>query len=117
MLRRSPLKRKAKKAPSAAEKRYWDSLPDVCEACWELGVTRMNGLVVHHILASAPGKHGRRDNMLVCRLCPQCHNMGTISVHLLGSEAAFERETGVDLVAIAVRNRDAWLKLEDRNDG
>jgi hypothetical protein len=88
--------------PNADELRYWESLPDICVACGKPGT------VPHHILAPAPGKRGRRDHMLVVRLDPHCHNIGTYSVHLLGSEAAFLRETGVDLVAIAVRNRDEW---------
>lgn len=92
---------------TAAEQRYWDSLTERCEAC----LTTQN-LVTHHILANAPGKVGRRDNMLVARLCAHCHNMGTYSVHLLGNEAAFMRETGVDLVGIATRRRDAWLARE-----
>lgn len=99
------VKRRRKYVPVAIG-RYWNSLPDCCVACGAPGT------VPHHILANAPGKKGRRDDMLIARICPNCHNMGTVSVHLLGSEAAFERETGVDLVAIAVRNRDAWLKLE-----
>lgn len=104
--RGKPLRARRKAVPAAIG-RYWDSLPDHCQACWELGVTRRE-TVPHHILADAPGKTSRRDDMLVVKLCPQCHNMGTISVHLLGSEAAFERETGVDLVEIAVANRAAW---------
>jgi hypothetical protein len=101
------MKRAKRKPVTAAVGRFWSSLPPYCQACWELGVTRSE-TVIHHIMADAPGKVGRRDHMLVVRLCPQCHNMGRVSVHLLGSEAAYERETGVDLVAIAMVNREAW---------
>jgi hypothetical protein len=115
MLRRSPLKRgtplrtltqmvrrRARNAPGAAVKAYWSQLPDRCVCCGRPGT------IVHHILANAPGKHGRRDHWLVVRLTPWCHNMGDASVHLLGSEAKFQAVHGVDLVAVAVANRDAW---------
>lgn len=103
MLRRTPMKRTRKKPVSAAVRKYWNSLPDACVQCF------YPGAVVHHILADAPGKNGRRDHMLVVKLCPHHHNMSDRSVHLLGSEEAFKRELGCDLVAIAVRNRDEWL--------
>lgn len=101
-MKRSPMKRRKKPVP-AAVKAYWDSLPDTCVA---IGAP---GAVIHHILAEAPGKRGRRDDMLVVKLSPCVHNMGNLSVHLLGSEAKFAQVWGVDLVAIAVRNRDDWL--------
>lgn len=106
-LSREPMRRKPRPAVPATVQRYWDSLPSRCEGCGHWDHAR-ELVVIHHILAEAPGKIGRRDDTLVVKLCPLCHNMGTKSVHLLGSEAAFKRETGVDLVAIAVRNRDAW---------
>lgn len=107
-----PMRPKARKVvsrgvkPNAAEQRYWDTLGDLCMACGK------HGTVVHHILANAPGKAGRRDHFLVVKVCPGCHNMGTNSVHLLGSESAFLAKTGVDLVAIAVANRDDYLAGE-----
>ncbi len=104
MIRHSPLKPGRRKQPTAAERAYWGSLPDVCPVC---GTTR--NIVIHHILSNAPGKQGRRDNMLVVKLCAHDHNIGTYSVHLLGSEAAFKREHGVDLVALAVASRDRWI--------
>lgn len=109
MRRTAPVRKVARKAvtrgikPNTAEKAYWDTLGDVCMACGRVGT------VVHHILANAPGKAGRRDHMLVVKLDPGCHNMGTNSVHLLGSESAFLAKTGTDLVAIAVANRDDYL--------
>jgi len=110
MRRTTPVRKVARKAvsrgikPNADEQAYWDTLGDVCMGCGRHG-----GTVVHHILANAPGKGSRRDHMLVAKVCPGCHNMGTNSVHLLGSEAAFLAKTGVDLVAIAVANRDDYL--------
>lgn len=89
--------------PDAEALAYWATLGDICEACG------CGGTVVHHILANAPGKGGRRDHMLVVKLCPTDHNMGTYSVHLLGSEARFLEATGIDLVAIAVERRDEYL--------
>ena len=106
-MRRSPIKRKPKKRSTAEVRAFWDSLPDHCQACFERGLMRA-GECIHHILSDAPGKNGRRDDMLVVKLDHGCHNCDTNSVHLLGSEAAFEVVTGVDLVAIAVRNRDEW---------
>lgn len=106
-MKRSPMKRTRKKPVPAAAKEYWDSLPDTCVAL------RSPGAVIHHIMADAPGKVGRRDHMLVVKLSPIVHNMGTRSVHMLGSEAAFDRVHGVDLVAIAVRNRDEWLEKQN----
>ena len=84
-------------------KAIWDQIPDACEYC------RRPGTVVHHILAAAPGKEGRRDHQLVVRLCPGHHNMGTISVHLLGSEEKFRAETGCDLIAAGIRNRERFF--------
>lgn len=106
-MKRSAMKRTPKKRPTAAVKAFWDSLPDHCQACFERGILR-RGECIHHLLADAPGKQGRRDDMFVVKLDHGCHNQNRISVHLLGSEAAFEVATGVDLAEIAVRNRDEW---------
>lgn len=111
--RSKPMRKASRRAvsrgvkPDAEAKRYWDSLADICDGCGKYGDT-----IVHHILADAPCKGGRRDHMLVVKLCPNCHNMDSLSVHLLGSEAAFQRVHGVDLVAIAVERRDDWLLEE-----
>lgn len=101
------MKRTRKKPVPAAAKAYWDSLLRRCEGCGHWDHAGGN-TVIHHILAEAPGKRTRRDHMLVVALCPMCHNMGPRSVHMLGSEAAYAASWGVDLVAIAVRNRDDW---------
>lgn len=111
-LRRGPMRRKpCRTQPTAAQKRYHGTLrrdgPEGPLRPCQCGCGRP-GDTIHHILASAPGKVGRRDHWLVVRLNSDCHNGRRTSVHLLGSEEAFLRETGVDLVAIAVRNRDAW---------
>lgn len=103
MLKRSPIRRTPRKAIPKAVKRYWDSLPDACPVC------AAPGTVIHHVMADAPAKTSRRDDYVVSRLCPFHHNMGSSSVHLLGSEKAFHLLHGVNLVAIAVRNRDEWL--------
>lgn len=111
--RSTPIRKASRRAvargvkPDAEAKRYWATLADICDGCGKHGDT-----VVHHILADAPCKGGRRDHMLVVKLCAGCHNMDTHSVHLLGSEAAFQRVHGVDLVAIAVERRDEWLLEE-----
>lgn len=94
--------------PTAEQQRFHDWLraKGHCQVC----STSLN-LVIHHLLASVPGKQGRRDHWFVVLICAGHHNMGIISVHGCGSEAKFRLKTGVDLVAAAVRN------LEDyRND-
>lgn len=90
--------------PSKHEERYWASLERRCVACGTAQDT-----VIHHILARIPQKVRQRDHRFVVRLCATCHNMGTDSVHLLGSEEAFQHRRGVDLVAIAVEN---WERFE-----
>lgn len=94
--------------PTAEQQRYHDWLraKGRCQTCG----TAVD-LVVHHLLAAAPGKVGRRDHWFVVLICAGDHNMGTKSVHALGSEAAFLRETGVDLVAIAVRNLEDYRSV------
>jgi hypothetical protein len=89
--------------PTPEQERFWSRLPKLCQVpgCHQEAVT-------HHLMAQAPEKQGRRDHWFVVKLCPGHHNMGDVSVHGLGSEAAFKRETGVDVVGIAVYNRDAW---------
>lgn len=115
-MRRTPLRRKrteprrnegrvqhvrikptASSQPTAAERRHLSRVADgPCLSCG----TRQN-IVLHHIMKCA-GKSKRRDHRFVARLCATCHNMGNKSVHLLGSEAAFLRETGIDLAKWAV---------------
>lgn len=87
--------------PTAEQQRYHDWLraKGGCQVC----STHYN-LVIHHLLARAPGKQGRRDHWFVVLICAGHHNMGIISVHGLGSEAKFRAKTGVDLVAVAVQN-------------
>ena len=90
-------KPKAKAPPNAAEQRHLDRVAKgPCIAC---GTT--NNIVLHHVM-KAPNKRRRRDHRFVARLCSGCHNMNTVSVHLLGSEARFLEETGVDVVAWAI---------------
>lgn len=103
------MKPKASAPPTAEQQRYWNSLPASCVAC---GAATE---VLHHILSPHPDKKSRRDHWFVVRLCPQCHNMGTRSVHLLGSEEAFRRATGVDLPRVASHNLDAWQSAQRAN--
>lgn len=88
--------------PSADHLRYWDWLGEVFERC-QCGCGRL-AECVHHLLSQAPGKVGRRDHFFVVRLAHHCHNGGVDSVHLCGSEEAFRRVNGSDLVAISVSN-------------
>jgi hypothetical protein len=98
---------KASADPTAEQRRYHEDLRKRrrCECC---GNTR--DLVLHHILASVPGKVGRRDHWYVVLICATCHNIGTVSVHLCGSEAKFLEETGCDLVAISVIRLEEWRR-------
>lgn len=90
--------------PTTHHKRYWDSLDRQCAVCG-----RMDATVIHHILAPMVEKMRPRDHRFVAVLCPQHHNMGNISVHLLGSEEAFRDVTGIDLVEVARAN---WSKFD-----
>lgn len=88
--------------PDKHAKEYWNSLDRRCVVCGA------RDTVIHHILARLPQKVRQRDHRYVAVLCARHHNMGDTSVHLLGSEAAFQEETGVDLVAIAIENWSNW---------
>lgn len=84
---------------SAAVKRYWDSLPNICTVCGS-----MDAINVHHII-HVNGQRISKDDMLVVKLCHACHQTGKVSVHGLGGEAAFHEATGWELVHVAVLNR------------
>lgn len=71
------------------------------------------GEATHHLLANAPGKGPKRDHWFVVRLAHACHTFGRDSVHMLGSEVAFEEAHGVDLVAVAVSNLSYWREHGD----
>lgn len=88
--------------PDGHVKEYWNNLDRRCVVCGA------GDTVIHHILARLPQKVRQRDHRYVAVLCARHHNMGDTSVHLLGSEAAFQEETGVDLVAIAIENWSNW---------
>jgi hypothetical protein len=104
--RRSRLRAKPRRGAVGDAARFQASLRGLPCQC---GCGRW-GECTHHILADAPGKKARRDEWFVVRLSHHCHNRGNVSVHLLGSEAAFQRETGVDLVAAAISNKAQWEK-------
>lgn len=95
---------KASRPPTAEQQAYHDWL----RAKGKCQAGGSGDLVIHHLLARALGKQGRRDHWFVVLISSDLHNLGTISVHQLGSEAAFLRETGVDLVAIAVHNLEEY---------
>lgn len=98
------LKPKAGQEPSDEQRRFHAHLRGLPCQC---GCGRPSECF-HHLMAPAPGKVGRRDHWFGVGLTHECHNLGTKSVHLLGSEAAFQREHGVDLVAVAVENLRLW---------
>jgi len=89
--------------PDKHVKEYWNSLERRCVVCGA------GDTVIHHILARLPQKVRQRDHRFVVVLCATgCHNFGPDSVHMLGSEAAFQEATGIDLVAIAIENWSAF---------
>lgn len=101
--------------PTPEQERYHASLryfPDGRNRPCQCGCPRV-GEAIHHLLARAPGKGGRRDHWFVVLLANFCHNLGCDSVHMLGSEAAFEEVHGVDLVKVAVANLKAWRGLPE----
>lgn len=83
--------------PSAAVKRYWDSLPDHCEVCGAIEPS------IHHII-HVNRQRISKDHMLVVKLCRTCHQ-GDGGVHDLGGERQFLAATGHDLVQLAVLRR------------
>ena len=68
-------------------------------------------VVVHHLM-KCPGKRKRRDHRFVIPLIPELHNMGNASVHLLGSEAAFERCHGLTPGFLAAWAVEQWSITE-----
>ena len=66
--------------------------------------------VIHHIMhmpRPLAVKSTRRDDRYIAPLCPDHHNMGNESVHLLGGEAKFDDVHAIDLPGWAVRE---WEK-------
>ena len=85
--------------PTAAQRRYWDWLHDICTVCGT-----MRDINMHHII-HVNGQRITKDDWLVVKLCHDCHQTGKVSVHGEGGEAKFLETTGWDLVQIAVLNR------------
>jgi hypothetical protein len=83
--------------PSAAAKRYWDYLPNVC-------VCGAPSECVHHII-HVNGQRITKDDMLVVKLCSDCHQYGEHAVHRLGGERQFLEATGWNLVELAALRR------------
>lgn len=83
--------------PSAIAKRYWNWLPDQCPC----GAPAEQ---VHHIIHV---NHQRitKDDMLVVKLCADCHQHGKNAVHRLGGERQYFDATGYDLVQLSILNR------------
>jgi len=86
-----------------AAKRYWDYLAlhhplCVCGAMAE---------AVHHVI-HVNGQRITKDDMIVVRLCGNCHQHGPDAVHRLGGERQFLERTGWDLVHLAVLRRHEW---------
>ena len=88
-------KRKAPKPKDEAAHLAWVASLPCC-------VTGQRPVVLHHIM-HMPGKRTRRDDRYVVPLIPALHNMGDLSVHMLGSEAQFLEVHGIDLPALAVK--------------
>jgi hypothetical protein len=86
--------------PSAAAKRYWDYLPNVC-------VCGATSECVHHII-HVNGQRITKDDMLVVKLCSDCHQYGKQAVHRLGGERQFLEATGWNLVELAALRRHDW---------
>ena len=86
--------------PSAAVRRYWDSLPNECEVC------RAPDPSIHHII-HVNRQRITKDDMLVVKLCRNCHQ-GKGGVHDLGGERQYLKETGWNLVELAVLRRHDW---------
>jgi hypothetical protein len=82
---------------NAAVIRYWDWLPDWC-------VCGARSECVHHII-HVNGQRITKDDMLVVKLCADCHQNGPNAVHRLGGERQFLDRTGWNLVHQAVLNR------------
>lgn len=105
------IKPRAKSSPDATERQHHVRLR--AQPCAVPGCNRES--ILHHVMHMA-GKTRRRDHRFVVPLCPDHHNMGDASVHLLGSEAAFLRVHGVDLVALAMMEWEWTLNHIDAED-
>lgn len=99
---------KASAPPTPEQIEYSEWLRDSIGRCEACGVR--HNLVIHHLLSKVAGKKGRRDHWFLVLLCPHCHNMGSQSVHLLGSEGKFKKVHGVDLPAVSVARLAQWVK-------
>lgn len=82
---------------TAAVKRYWNWLEDICPC----GAPSEQ---IHHII-HVNGQRISKDDMLVVKLCANCHQLGNASVHRLGGERQFLKATGWDLVHLSILNR------------
>lgn len=93
MLRRTPLKPKRRKAPTAAEKRHLARVAAVpCLVCGAAAE-------VHHVVSDGYQRLSR-DHKRVTPLCPDHHRTGPDAVHVL-SHSGFTARHGIDLLAVA----------------
>lgn len=100
MLARSPMKRGKRNKrlePTPFEREHMDRVKRM--GCV---VTGSSACDLHHVM-KCPGKNKRRDHRFVVGLIPELHNMGKLSVHLLGSEELFFEVHGTDLAGVAIR--------------
>ena len=112
MLRRTPLKSKRRKEPTAYEKRHQDRVR--ARGCLVCG----REASIHHVTAYAD-RMGRlpRDEMVVVPLCPSHHQAVydnasmPVSVEMLGHRG-FYQEHGIDLYAEAMRFKSETEELE-----
>ena len=79
--------------PTAAVKRYWDSLEDVCP-CGK------RSECIHHVI-HVNWQRITKDDWLVVKLCNDCHR----KLHSLGGDRQFEEATGISTVHLACLRR------------
>tara|TARA_R110000824_G_scaffold401790_1_gene616412 strand:- start:1994 stop:2386 length:393 start_codon:yes stop_codon:yes gene_type:complete len=106
------MKPKARRPATKEEDAHIDrlcKLPCIVPGCFAAPV-------YHHIM-HMNGKDCRRDHRYGANLCPDHHNMGNQSVHLLGGEKAFLTHHGVDLVKYAIEQWAISQKLWERENG
>lgn len=82
---------------TAAVRRYWSWLPDVCPC----GAPSEQ---IHHVI-HVNRQRITKDDWLVIKLCANCHQHGPHAVHRLGGERQYLEATGYDLVQLAILNR------------
>lgn len=106
------MKRPIADKPTAEEKFHMGrltKLPCVVPGCF--------GSSVFHHIKHMKEKRCNRDHRFGANLCPDHHNMGDFSIHLLGGERAFLNHHGVDLVRYAIEQWDISQRLWEKQNG